>query len=189
MSTGTGLNVSKANIVSPVAPSTGLGVSKALAESTVVGSIQGSHVSKANAYSSLYGSILGIHVSKANVYSVLIAPPLEPVVVIDGHFIDNQGNPLAKGYLEFNLSSDALPLDNSSLMVTSLETITIPLDSNGDVVTSPQYTLWPNNTFNPPGTYYTLKAFTAQGELVYGPEYGHIYNFTNPFSLDNFPED
>lgn len=186
MSTGTGVNVSKANIYATPEKPGGLNVSKGLVESAIVGSVEGIHTSKANAYSAFYSSVFGVHVSKANVYSAL-KRGITPVQIVGGFFQDNQGNPLANGYLEFQLSSPAV-VGTSTFLLCDNYTITIPLDSGGSVVTSPAYYLWANTDLTPSDTFFSLKGYTTKGQLVYGPEYGQIADDgSGIYDLDNFP--
>jgi hypothetical protein len=98
-----------------------------------------------------------------------------------GSFQDNEGNPLANGYLLLELSQDCIV--NTTTRVCSNFTVKVPLDVNGNVVTSPSYSVWPNDVLTPSGTFYFISAYTANGELVWGPNCNQILSSPSPFVL------
>jgi hypothetical protein len=98
-----------------------------------------------------------------------------------GSFQDNEGNPLANGYLLLELSQDCIV--NTTTLVCSNFTVKVPLDVNGNVVTSPSYSVWPNDVLTPSGTFYFISAYTANGELVWGPNCNQILSSPSPFVL------
>jgi hypothetical protein len=98
-----------------------------------------------------------------------------------GLFQDNEGNPLANGYLLLELSQDCTV--NTTTQVCSNCIIKVPLDVNGNVVVSPVYSLWPNDVLTPSGTFYFISAYTVNGELVWGPNCNQILSSPSPFVL------
>ena len=98
-----------------------------------------------------------------------------------GAFQDSEGNSLANGYLLFELNQDSTV--NTNVQVCSGTTIKIPLDSNGNVVTSPTYSLWPNDVISPSGSFYTISAYAASGQKVWGPNPQSILSSPSPFNL------
>ena len=87
--------------------------------------------------------------------------------ITGGSFTDSDGNILTNGYLLFKLSQDAVV--NGNTLVCSGSVIKVPLDSNGNIITSPVYKLWPNTVLNPSDTFYLVSAYSAIGQLVWGP--------------------
>jgi hypothetical protein len=83
-----------------------------------------------------------------------------------GGFRDGEGNPLANGYLTFDLPTTGVQTDG--IFITQ-QTVKIPLDANGDVVTSPLQYIWGNDNLLPDGTYYRVTAYSADGQPVWGP--------------------
>lgn len=86
------------------------------------------------------------------------------VELIGGNFQDLQGNLLALGYIKMKLSSDEEV--NDSLICSGIE-ITITLDSNGNCVAG-QY-VWGNDAMLPVNSYYKVTVYSAQGQIVWGP--------------------
>lgn len=79
-------------------------------------------------------------------------------------FTDAEGNPLSNGYLLIRINTDAM--SPSGQICYQLQ-VRIPLDVNGEV--SGSYLFWPNVSLNPLGSYYVLRAYAADGQLVLGP--------------------
>lgn len=98
-----------------------------------------------------------------------------------GSFIDSEGNPLANGYLLFQLNQDGVV--NTSTQVCAGSTIKVPLNSSGSVAASPVYSLWPNDVLTPSGSFYTVSAYTANGTLVWGPNSQSVLHTPSPFLL------
>lgn len=75
---------------------------------------------------------------------------------------DLQGNPLADGYLEVRLSTDAHSPDGQ---IAAGVTIHVPLDSSGTPVAG--YDFWPNAFLEPDDTVYIVQGYEATGQLVF----------------------
>jgi hypothetical protein len=80
-------------------------------------------------------------------------------------FTDAEGDPLSFGYLLIALSSDAVTPNRTQLCYR--RTAYVPLDVNG--LLSDAVLFWPNVSLVPANTYYILKAYSANGELMLGP--------------------
>ena len=96
----------------------------------------------------------------------------EPSMIIGGAFQDSGGNPLAFGLLRAQLNRDAYTDNTYSTLVCAGEAIEIALDENGNVAGT-QY-LWPNDLLidvwtQVADTFYSLSAFSAEGQLAWGP--------------------
>ena len=102
--------------------------------------------------------------------------------ITGGAFNDALGNPLANGYLLFRLNQDAVA--NTNTQICSSTFIKVPLDSNGNVVTTTVYSLWPNDVLTPAGTFYKVEAYTNGGLLVWGPNAQSVLSTPSPFNLD-----
>lgn len=98
-----------------------------------------------------------------------------------GNWQDPEGNPLANGFLLFQLSQDAIV--NTNVRICAGYTIRVPLNSSGSVSSSPAYSLWPNTVMTPDTTFYTLSAYSATGQLVWGPNSVSIPATPSPFDL------
>lgn len=98
-----------------------------------------------------------------------------------GSFVDSEGNTLANGYLLFQLVTDETV--NTSTQVCAGSTIKVPLDSSGNVVTSPTYSLWPNDVMTPSGSFYLVSAFTSKGQLVWGPNAQSVLSSPSPYNI------
>ena len=105
--------------------------------------------------------------------------------IIGGNFVDNEGNPLANGYLLFKLNMDELVEADPSIAVCSGRVIKIPLDSSGNVAASPVYNLWPNADLvdGSPTNFYLVTAYTQFGQLVWGPLPQSILSSPSPFNI------
>jgi hypothetical protein len=101
--------------------------------------------------------------------------------IVNGAFQDPEGNPLANGFLLFELSQDGVV--NTSTRVCAGHTIRVPLNSSGDVPSSPIYSLWPNTVITPSTTFYTLSAYSSTGQLVWGPNPVSITASPSPLDL------
>jgi hypothetical protein len=98
-----------------------------------------------------------------------------------GAFQDCAGNVLANGYLLFVLSQDGLV--SGSVQVAAGREIKVLLDSNGNIATSPAQYIWPNDVLTPVNTFYTVSAYTASGQLVWGPNAQQVLSSPSPFSV------
>lgn len=101
--------------------------------------------------------------------------------IIEGHFQDVEGNPLANGYLIMHLSQDAQARTELGQVSAGIK-IKVPLDVNGNV--SGTVLVWPNDALNPDGTYYIVNGYTSEGQLAWGPFYGLVDSSPSPFDLD-----
>ena len=80
-------------------------------------------------------------------------------------FTDAEGQPLANGSLEIQLTKDAQdPVLN--LQLASGRTCHLPLDAGGNITGSGTTFFYPNSELSPSDTFYILRAFSAQGQLV-----------------------
>lgn len=101
--------------------------------------------------------------------------------ITGGVFMDSLGNPLSNGYLTFDLRQDCVV--NTTTELVSKSTIKIPLDSNGNIVVSPAYSVWPNDVLSPASTYYLVSAYTSTGQLVWGPDNQIVLSSPSPFNI------
>ena len=101
--------------------------------------------------------------------------------VIGGAFTDAEGNPLANGFLLFVLSQDGLV--NGNVRVCAGYEIRVPLNSSGSIAASPVQNFWPNDVLTPSTSYYTVAAYTASGQLVWGPNPQLILSTPSPFDV------
>lgn len=104
-----------------------------------------------------------------------------PNQLTGGLFQDALGNPLANGYLELQLSQDSVTSDNKQ--VAAGHVIRIDLDSDGSVSTSPEQFVWANDALVPANTFYNVSAFSAQGQLVWGPNSQQVLSSPSPFNV------
>jgi len=101
--------------------------------------------------------------------------------IIGGAFQDIEGNPLANGYLLFELSQDGTA--NTSTLVCAGRVIRVPLDANGNIKTSPTYSLWPNDVLTPSNSFYAVTAYTSSGVKVWGPNVQQVLSSPSPFNV------
>ena len=90
-------------------------------------------------------------------------------VLMGGAFQDGLGNVLANGYLTMKLSQDAA-VSGVGIICSGIE-ITINLDVNGNVVSSPAQSVWANTggVLSPVNTFYKVTGYTAKGQRAFGP--------------------
>lgn len=98
-----------------------------------------------------------------------------------GEFQDILGNPLVDGFLLMELSED-VTID-TSIAVGRGVTIMIPLDSNGDVETSPPQSVWPNDVMTPSDSFYMVSVYSESGQLVWGPNAQQVLSTPSPFDV------
>lgn len=98
-----------------------------------------------------------------------------------GGFQDALGNPLALGYLLFMLSQDAQV--NGSTQIAAGFTVKIDLDSGGNITSSPAQSIWPNDVLSPAGTFYLVSAYSANGQLVWGPNAQQVLSSPSPYNI------
>ena len=99
----------------------------------------------------------------------------------NGAFQTPEGEPLANGYLLFELNQDAVV--NTSTRICAGSVIRVTLDANGNVPSSTTYSLWPNSVMTPDIAFYTLSGYSSAGQLVYGPNPVQIPATPSPFDL------
>lgn len=98
-----------------------------------------------------------------------------------GAFQDPSGSPLANGYLLMQLSQDGQVNGNAEI-AAGVE-IKILLDEDGNVQSDPAQYVWPNDAISPSGTFYTVSAYTAEGQLVWGPNAQQVFSTPSPFDV------
>lgn len=101
--------------------------------------------------------------------------------ITGGGFQDALGNVLAGGYLMFELSQDAQV--NGTTQIAAGYTVRINLDSSGNVATSSTQSIWPNDVLSPNGTFYLVSAYSAIGQLVWGPNAQQVLSSPSPFNI------
>ena len=102
----------------------------------------------------------------------------------NGAFQDCSGNPLANGFLLFVLSQDGVV--NGSEQSAAGRTIKVLLDSSGNVITSPEQYIWPNDVITPANTFYSVSGYEATGQLVWGPNSQQVFSSPSPYPLSNW---
>ena len=107
--------------------------------------------------------------------------------IIGGSFTDVSGNALAGGQAVFQLSNDEATNPAANEIGAGIN-VSATLDSSGNVITSPATYLYITDLLNPSGAYYTIRVYTAEGQLAFGPQYFQLSNAqvsSGQFSLDN----
>jgi len=84
-------------------------------------------------------------------------------------FTDCVGGVNSNGYLTFALSTSCSVTDGSAMI--GYAEVTLQLDSNGQVITTPPQFLWANDILLPPNSYYIVTGYSANGQHVWGPNY------------------
>jgi hypothetical protein len=112
------------------------------------------------------------------------------VQLINGHFQDAEGNVLALGSLKMTLIQDE-QLSSSTGQVCGGITLKILLDANGSVQGTsgdgfPAQSVWPTDQMNPLGASYVVTAYSAAGELAWGPNYNLLVPSGATFDVDNW---
>jgi hypothetical protein len=105
--------------------------------------------------------------------------------LIGGPFLDSAGNVVANGTLILEPSQDS-QLTGSQGQVSGGKKITINLDSTGNVSTTPPQYAWPTDEMVPTGCSYTGWVYTAEGELVWGPNYNLLIPSGTTFNVDTW---
>lgn len=101
----------------------------------------------------------------------------------NGGFSDIEGQPLANGYLTWELSHDEAALASSLQVVGGLSR-TVQLDNNGNVAGSPQFQN--NDTLTPAGSFYIVNAYRSDGTKAWrAPQYIQVLSTSSPFNLSN----
>ncbi len=86
------------------------------------------------------------------------------VRLVGGNFQDLEGGPLALGYFTMRLNQDESV--NDSQVCSGIIT-KVYLDSTGNCVYG-QY-VWGNDVMSPINSYYTVTVYSAEGQIVWGP--------------------
>lgn len=103
------------------------------------------------------------------------------VQLIGGAFQDAEGNPVANGFLLFELSEDSRA--NSISEICSGTKPKILLDANGNIQSTPAQYIWPNDVLTPTETYYTVTGYKVNGQRVWGPCYQRVLSTPSPFDV------
>jgi hypothetical protein len=110
------------------------------------------------------------------------------VQLVGGHFQDATGNVLALGNLVMELVQDE-QLSSSTGQVCGGIKITVLLDENGSVQGTsgdgdPAQYVWPTDAMLPLQASYTVWAYSAEGELAWGPNYNLRVPSGSTFDVD-----
>jgi hypothetical protein len=105
------------------------------------------------------------------------------VILTGGTFQDPAGNPIANGTLVLELSQNAIVI-GTPIEICSGSKILIQLDANGNAVTG--QTAWPNDILTPAKTFYFASVYTANGQLVWGPNAQSILSTFTTFNLGSW---
>jgi hypothetical protein len=101
--------------------------------------------------------------------------------ICGGNFTDEEGSPLASGFLDCLLSHDEQNTSGPSQVVAGLRK-KIFLDNNGNAVTGSQ--LFANDAMNPTGSYYEVMAYKNDGTRAWKyPQYVIVTTSLSCFSL------
>lgn len=95
---------------------------------------------------------------------------LPQVQLIGGPFTDSELNVLALGTLVMELSQDEQISTMAGQACGGIK-IKVALDVDGNVVSSPAQYVLPTDQLIPVGAFYTVWAYSAEGELAWGPNY------------------
>ena len=106
--------------------------------------------------------------------------PASKTQLIGGNFQDAEGNVLANGYLEMELSQDATVTSVGN--VAAGITIRIALDSNGSIVQTPAQYVWGNDNLLPVNTFYRVTGYTVLGQPAWGPNNQQVIG-ASPFDV------
>jgi hypothetical protein len=101
--------------------------------------------------------------------------------IVGGNFTDSQGAVLANGYLLFQLSQDEQ--SPTPGQVAAGRIIRVDLDNTGNVPSSPAVYMFANDALTPTNSYYSVRAYTASGQLVWGPQQQQVLSSPSPFNL------
>jgi hypothetical protein len=104
------------------------------------------------------------------------------VTLINGGFTDFEGSPLNLGYLLMQISQDQQYTTGLNQIVAGLK-LRINLDANGNIPVSPATKVFANDAMLPSGSFYTVRAFKADGtEAWAAPQFWTI--LSSPSTLD-----
>jgi hypothetical protein len=112
--------------------------------------------------------------------------------ITGGGFQDSGGNALSGGALILQLSHDAYADDTYETIICGVGNdnqdffVSYILDENGNVPSGSQ--AWPNDLILDvwtllPDTYYIASAYTAAGQLAWGPNAVYILSSPSPYNI------
>lgn len=115
------------------------------------------------------------------------------IQLIGGNFQDVFGTRVADGYLELVLIQGGSQLGAlaefypilSPVSLTPIclgATFIVPLDSDGNVVASPAFSVYANDTIVPINSYYQVTCFDSRGQKLWGPNSQQILSSLSPLS-------
>ncbi len=93
--------------------------------------------------------------------------PVPNLTLSGGAFETFEGQPLAFGYLIMQLSHDAEYVAGPYQIAAGIK-LRIPLDVNGNIL--PTVNVWSNDVISPPGSYYDVMAYEADGTQAWRNE-------------------
>jgi hypothetical protein len=107
------------------------------------------------------------------------------VNTLGGTWTDLEGNPLASGYLLFEINQGAT-VTGTEIFVVPGKVIKILLNVSGEIVSG--QSLWPNDVLTPANSnnqnnvsFYTVTAYTQAGQRVWGPYCQTVLSSPSPF--------
>lgn len=98
-----------------------------------------------------------------------------------GAFQYPDGTPVTNGSMLLVLSTDATV--NSNVQISAGWTVSLPLDANGNVVSSASEVVWPNDVLTPSGSFYMVSVYTENGQLVWGPNAQQVLSTPSPYNV------
>ena len=107
------------------------------------------------------------------------------VTLTGGTFQDAMGNLLSNGYLICELSQDE-QLSMSQGQAVGGRKVKVLLGTDGNVLVSPAQQVWPTDEMNPGCASYTVWGYTAEGQLVWGPNYGLLVTTGSTYNVDGW---
>lgn len=110
------------------------------------------------------------------------------VQLVGGPFLDTAGNPIANGKLILELQNDEQLSSSTGQVGCGIKT-TILLDSNGNVQGTsgdgdPAQYVWPTDAMVPINASYAGWVYSAEGQLVWGPNYNLLVPSGATFNVD-----
>lgn len=112
------------------------------------------------------------------------------VQIIGGPFQDALGNPLANGYLVFQLQHDATVSGAVNGQIVGGISIRVPLDVNGFIqgtVSGSPIKIWPNDILRPGNTSYIVWAYDANNRLAFdNPQVQQVLSVPSPYNINNW---
>jgi hypothetical protein len=106
--------------------------------------------------------------------------------IVGGPFQDALGNPLANGYLIFQLQHDGAVTGTGMIMGNI--SVQIPLDANGNISGTSggtDYYIWPNDQIVPAGGTYIIWAYDSNNRLAWdNPQVQQVLSSPSPFNVD-----